>query len=101
MFPGFFSLKYNIVRLIYGTKPAFVSELSLEPWLLQPIIDTPIDVQLKQMNLERFNKVIAFARKTGFDTHYLWGAEWWYYLKEVHNRPEIWEKAKEIYSESK
>lgn len=101
MFPGFFSLKYNIVRLFNGTKPAFISELSTEPWLLKPIIDTPIEEQLAQMNIDRFNKVVEFGRKTGFDTQYLWGAEWWYYLKEIHHRPEIWERAKKLYSESK
>ncbi len=100
MLPGFFSLKYNLVRLFNGTKPAFISELSAEPWLLKPIIDTSIEDQLKQMNIERFNTVIEFAQKTGFETQYLWGAEWWYYLKQ-NNHPDMWERAKEIYSESK
>jgi len=33
------------------------------------------------MNLEQFKKNIEFAQKTGFDTIYLWGAEWWHWLK--------------------
>lgn len=95
--PAFFRLKYNLVRLIYGTKPAFVSELSAEPWLLKPIIETPLETQLMQMNLERFKIAIQFAKKTGFAEQYLWGAEWWYYLKEKQNHPELWNYAREIF----
>src|SRR3989344_8837635 len=39
--PGFFRLKHNIIRLIFGAKPSFVVELSTEPWLLQPIGGAP------------------------------------------------------------
>lgn len=95
--PAFFDIKYNVVRLIYGAKPAFISELSAEPWLLQPIVDTPLETQLQHMNIERFNKIIEFGRKTKFDRQYLWGAEWWYWLKEKNNRPEFWDRAKEIF----
>lgn len=98
---AFFRLKLNLVRLIYGSKPAFVSELSGEPWLLKPIVDTSIDDQLTQMNLERFNTIIDFARRTNFSEQYLWGAEWWYYLKTKYNHPEMWERARELFHEKK
>lgn len=94
--PAFFRFKRNIVEQIYGPKQALLIELSGEPWLLKPIVDTPIDEQLEQMNLDRFNYILNFAQKSGFETQYLWGAEWWYYMKE-NNHPEFWEKAKEIF----
>lgn len=95
--PGFFRLKHNLVRSIYGKKTAMVIELSAEPWLLKPIVDTPIETQLQRMGMDKFNEVIDFSSKTGFDTLYFWGAEWWYWLK-LHGHPELWIRAKEIFN---
>ncbi len=97
--PAFFRIKHSIVSLIYGTKPSMVIELSGEPWLLQPITDTPIDIQLQRMGIDKFNEMISFSSKTGFDSFYLWGAEWWYWMKQ-HGHPELWDRAKELYRNS-
>ena len=91
--PSFFALKNALMSTLYGSKQSFISELSAEPWLLRPILETPIEVQLKQMSIERFNKTINFARATGFDTQYLWGAEWWYYMKQ-NSHEEFWNAAR-------
>ena len=40
--------------------------------------------------------VVDYAKRTGQDTFYLWGAEWWYWMKVKHNQPEIWEEAKKL-----
>jgi hypothetical protein len=92
----FFRIKRGLVEMFFGKKPMILSELSAEPWLLQPIVDTPIDEQFKQMNIERFDEMVNFAKKTSFDTQLLWGLEWWYWLKE-NGHPEFWERAKELY----
>jgi len=97
--PGFFRIKRNVVELFFGKKESLLIELSTEPWLLQPIVETPIDTALEQMDIHKFNKIINFAQNTGFAEQYLWGAEWWYFMKE-NNHPEFWERAKEIFSES-
>jgi len=49
------------------------------------------------MNLERFQINIEFSKKTGLDTFYLWGAEWWYWMKIKQNQPEIWQEAKKLF----
>jgi hypothetical protein len=97
--PTFFRAKRNLVNLIYGQKDMLLIELALEPWLLQPIKDTSIDVAIERMNIDKFNGTIKFAKKAGFEKQYLWGAEWWYYMKEK-NHPEFWERAREIFSEN-
>lgn len=94
--PAFFRFKQNLVRLVLGAKPSFVVELSAEPWLLQPIVETPIEVQLDRMGIDKFNKMIDFSAKTGFNGFYLWGAEWWYWLK-LQGYPEHWERAQELF----
>ena len=96
--PAFFRIKHNIIKLFFPNKPAILSELSTEPWLLEAISETPIEIQLSRMDLNKFNNMIEFASQTGFDTQYLWGMEWWYYMKEK-NHPEFWNRAKELYAE--
>jgi hypothetical protein len=34
------------------------------------------------MSLERFKYNIEYAKNTGLNTFYFWGAEWWYYMKK-------------------
>ncbi len=97
--PAFFRIKHTLTRLMFGAKPSMVIELSTEPWLLQPIVDTPIDIQLQRMGIDKFNQMINFSSKTGFDTFYLWGAEWWYWMKQ-NGHPEFWDRAKELYRNS-
>ncbi len=96
--PGFFRAKRTFTELTTGKKiPAVISELGAEAWPIKAIVDTPLEEQLVRMNLERFNSIIEFASKTSFDEQYLWGAEWWYYLKEVHGKDELWKRAKELF----
>ena len=86
------------MELVYGSKPTFLIELSLEPWLVQPTVETALEVQLARMDIDKFNEIIHYARQTSFSVQYLWGAEWWYYLKENQNHPEFWEVAKQLYT---
>ncbi len=96
--PKFFWLKANLVRLFYPNKPIIVSELQAEPWGPKLIYQLSLEEQEKSMNLKQFYDNIEYAEKVGFPEVYLWGAEWWYWLKIKHNQPEIWEAAKEVIS---
>jgi hypothetical protein len=97
--PAFFRIKRNIIRLLAGEeKESIVIELESEPWLLQPIIEAPLDIQMERMGIDKFTEIISFSKKTGFNTFYLWGAEWWYWLRK-NNHPEIWNKAQELFNQ--
>lgn len=62
---------------------AFVVELQAEPWLPDNAIENvSLKEQNKSMDLARLQKNLAYARRLGFSRDYLWGAEWWYWLKE-------------------
>lgn len=96
--PGFFRAKRTFTELTTGEKiPAIISELGAEPWPIGRIVDTPVEEQLKRMNMERFEGILDFAARTSFDEQYLWGAEWWYYLKEVHGDPSFWNRAIQLF----
>ena len=58
-----------------------------------------IDEQIGSMNLEVFKKNIQFAKETGLDTFYFWGAEWWYWMKQKNNQPEIWQEAQNFFTD--
>ena len=94
--PGFFRFKHNLMHIFMGAKPSFVVELSAEPWLLQSIIDTSIETQLNRMGVDKLDKMVDFSYRTGFNGFYLWGAEWWYWLK-LQGYTEHWEYGKELF----
>jgi len=73
-----------------------ITELQGEPWTTQPIISMPVDQQLKLMNPEQLESNLVFARRIGFPEVYLWGVEWWYWLKK-QGHPEMWNAAKGIW----
>ncbi|MFH0854232.1 MAG: cellulase family glycosylhydrolase [bacterium] len=94
--PKFFWAKANLVHLLNPGKHIIISELQAEPWTSGLIQTTSLDEQKKSMNLELFQKNIEYAKAVGFPEVYLWGVEWWYWLKEKHKKPEIWEAAKNV-----
>lgn len=96
-FPAvFYKRKALLIKWLFN-KEVIGVELQAEPWGPALIYDLPLAEQEKTMNLERFNKNIEFARKTGLSEFYLWGAEWWYWMREKQNKPEIWNQAKELF----
>lgn len=95
--PTFYWRKAQIIKKFFGKK-VMVVEFQAEPWGPKLLYDLPLKEQKKTMNLEQFRKNIEFAKRTGFDTFYLWGGEWWYWLKEKQGQPEIWNEAKKIFS---
>jgi hypothetical protein len=95
--PAFYRMKENVMKLFYGDKKTFLIELSAEPWLLEPVQNVPLDVQYSRMDLEKFEEILSYAKKTRYDTQYLWGAEWWYWL-HLKGESHMWDRAIELYS---
>lgn len=94
----FYRVKERILELMYGDKETMLIELAAEPWLIEPIPDVPIDVQLTRMDLEKFQTIVTYANDTHFEKQYLWGIEWWYWMRD-REHPELWEYAKTLYAD--
>ena len=92
----FYWRKTQIIKKFFNKKVICV-ELQAEPWGPKLLYDLPLEEQEKTMNLERFKNNIEFAKKTGLDEFYLWGSEWWFWLKEKQNKPEIWLEARKLF----
>jgi hypothetical protein len=98
--PEMYIVKRKTMELFFGKKESILIELSLEPWLNSPITKVDIETQLTRMSLDRFENILSYARETRFSKQYLWGAEWWYWLKVKKNHPEYWERAKALYADT-
>lgn len=80
---GMYSLKTALIKALSGNqnKQVIVTELQAEPWLSgrDPKENSP-QRQSQLFSLADFKTHIEYAKKTGFDEHYLWGVEWWYWM---------------------
>lgn len=96
--PEVYIAKRKAMELLFGKKESMLIELSMEPWLDRPVVETDLETQLERMNIERFETILAYARTTRFQKQYLWGVEWWYWLKVTQDHPELWNRAKILYT---
>lgn len=96
--PDFFILKERVTRFLIKdyNKKFIVIELAAEPWTEKQIYETNPEEQLKSFSPNFFRNTIQYAKSTGFNEYYLWGVEWWYYLK-INGYPEIWEEAQKLW----
>ena len=96
--PVFYYYKSQLVQYLFN-KRVICGELQAEPWAYAPFSNVSLQEQEKSMNLQQFKANISYAKQTGLDQFYLWGVEWWYWLKETQNQPQIWNYAKEIFKQ--
>jgi hypothetical protein len=96
--PTFYGRKAEFIDRFFGKK-VICAEFQAEPWSNFFITETSLEEQNKTMNLERFKANVEFAKKTGLDEFYIWGAEWMYWMKTKQNMPEIWNEAKNLFQQ--
>ena len=106
---GGFYFRYPIPAVHYHRKALLVDkifnkevicvELQAEPWGPAPTYVISLEEQEKSMNIDKFRNNIEYAKRTGLPEFYLWGSEWWYWMKTKHNQPEFWEEVRKIINE--
>lgn len=93
--PSFYRLKTKLVSL--KKEKVIIAELQAEPWVKSgSILNTPLEEQKKLMGNRRIEGLLDFARKTGFSPAYIWGAEWWYWLREQED-DSAWQIGKKLW----
>ena len=95
--PTFYWRKAEIIKKFFRKKVICI-EFQAEPWGPVLVYDVPLSEQKRTMDLQKFRYNIEFAKRTGFNEFYLWGTEWWYWMKTKHNNPNIWNEAKKLFS---
>lgn len=95
--PRFFQFKNLLIKLFAHQNNAIVIELQAEPWIGGSTTDGGLAEQFKSMNPAQLRANVAYAKEVGFPEIYLWGVEWWYWLKVTQNHPELWDTARELF----
>lgn len=87
---GFYKLKARLWGK--GYQDFFVAELQAEPWFsdADPRL-LPVEDQRQLFSQERMLENIGYASHVGASRVYLWGVEWWYFMKQEHNEPAYWD----------
>lgn len=93
--PQYYRLKAMAVSPLLDE--VIISELQGEPWFFKPIEQMSIEEQYTAFDVEALQAHVKYAARTGLAETYLWGAEWWYYMK-VNGDDRHWEAVKEIFS---
>lgn len=96
LLPVTYFRKAELIKYFFG-KPVISIELQAEPWTAKSFYDVSLQEQEKTMDLDQFKANITYAKKTGLGEFYLWGAEWWFWLKEKQGKPEIWNEARNLF----
>ncbi|MGL4370985.1 MAG: EamA family transporter [Spirochaetota bacterium] len=98
--PEVYPLKRDFVRFLTGRKdqPFVVIELGTEPWASKQIYEMTPQEQMANFSIADFKDNTRYALECRFDTYYLWGAEWWYYLKKVHGIDAYWNFAADLFA---
>ncbi len=98
--PAYYRWHADLIMKFYPVEKVIISELQAEPWPPgKHILQTTLEEQFKSFDLKRLQDNISYTKKTGFDEVYLWGVEWWYWLKEKQNHPEFWLEAKKSFQQ--
>lgn len=92
---------YRIKAWLVGQPPdkIYVAELQAEPWAPAGVLNSSLAEQKKSMDAARLLNHVSFAEKTGFRGAFLWGVEWWYWLKEKNNDDSLWQAGKIMFKE--
>ena len=98
--PRFFRFKYGLINLFAHQDNAIVIELQAEPWIAGYTTNQPLSEQFKSMTSDKLKANVDYAREVGFPQIYLWGVEWWYWLKVQKDYPQVWDTAKQLFSEN-
>jgi hypothetical protein len=97
--PRFFHFKKWLAKVFTDQENFIVIELQTEHWVAGWTTSRPLEEQFNSMDAVRLKENVEFSQKVGFPEVYLWGVEWWYWLKVEKNIPDLWNQAKELWSQ--
>jgi hypothetical protein len=94
---GFYRLKARVLGNVYDQ--FFVSELQAEPWFADTHPqNTSTETMEETMDPARLEAHLDYASRVGASRVYLWGVEWWYYMKQERNDSRYWDIVKSLHT---
>lgn len=105
--PVFGYITYPIPPLFYRMRAwavshlvesVIISELQAEPWFTTAAGPDTSTSMYDAFTAEDLRGRVAYARATHLSEAYLWGVEWWYFLRE-HGEARLWDAARELFTD--
>lgn len=93
--PLFYRLKS--LPVVFMEKKMIVSELQAEPWFSEDMKNQSAAYWYNAFNAHDFEENARFVKEMHVSEAYLWGAEWWAYLKQ-NGEDRLWNAAKDLFS---
>ncbi|MGE0542082.1 MAG: hypothetical protein AB7R89_18065 [Dehalococcoidia bacterium] len=82
-------------------KEIWIGELQAEPFEMPSVDIRQISTAEARSFSPRWLRAnVELAARSRATRAYLWGVEWWAYLKDVRGEPELWEEARRLFAES-
>lgn len=96
--PMLYWRKAQALKLFVGE--VYISELQMEPWVLNPIETAPLEEQFQTFDMKQMAENFAYAKELGLPEVDFWGVEWWLWMKEKQSHPEFWEAGKAFFAKN-
>lgn len=99
--PAFYHFKAASVKRKFNLDKVIVAELQAEPWRKsrQDFRQMSRAELRDSFSLDEMRANIEQVRKAGFDEAYLWGVEWWYWLKTARGDDSFWQEGRKVWQE--
>lgn len=94
--PAFYAAQAKLARI--NVDKVVISELQAEPWLPPSPQELSLEEKYRLFDREDLKRHVEFARRTGADEIYLWGPEWWYFLKTA-GESRLWDAGRQIFND--
>lgn len=95
--PGEFNFWKAAWINLYTGNEIWVHEMQAEAWgPRKPNHEITYEEATKTMSPEKLHQILEYVRKSRIKRIDLWGAEWWYWLKETQGQPQMWNEVKKI-----
>ncbi len=92
--PEYYFFRSRLVK--DDVSDVIVSELQAEPWFSAPIESKPALEWYKVFDKSDFKEQIEFVENARLKESFLWGVEWWEYLRK-NGEPALWNEARKIF----
>lgn len=87
---------------LYTGNEIWVHEAQAEAWgPHKPNNEISYEEATKTMSPQKLHQILSYIRKSRIKRIDLWGAEWWYWLKQTQGHPEMWNEVKRIVGSEK
>lgn len=81
-----------------ANKQFWITEMQAEPWAEEDTRLHGPGNPLKNLDLAKFRRNVGYARRSGADRVYFWGAEWWLFQRERFADPRWMDEARSVLS---